>query len=181
MFTLIDSTGPLRRRLSDDPILLSQAPQWAWSKSGHPCHPLDSNRHVCYLGAGREGISLPATDCPIRQGLETGGPFPVGQNPLRVNSPYGPSAKPGVLAACLAPHRYLSGACCSREQSVLSRLAPTAHRLPVQAMGFSIHSISALHGALAGRPTSRPSRDIWKCVASSHASANLVLELIWLC
>jgi len=32
-------------------------------------------------------------------------------------------------------------------QSVLPRLAPTAHWLPDKARGFSIHSVTALHGA----------------------------------
>jgi hypothetical protein len=76
--------------------------------------------------------TFPHTDRPLRQGLETGMWFSVGRHPLRLDSPYALSAKPGLLVACLAPHRYLSGACCSRELSVQSRLAPTAHRVPVQ-------------------------------------------------
>ena len=34
------------------------------------------------------------------------------------------------------PHRYLSGACCSPRRASERSLAPTAHRLPVQAMGI---------------------------------------------
>jgi hypothetical protein len=64
--------------------------------------------------------------------------FSVGRNPLRVDSPYALSAKPGLLAACLAPHRYLSGACYSRALSVQSRLAPTAHRVPVHPREISL-------------------------------------------
>jgi hypothetical protein len=75
--------------------------------------------------------TFPHTDRPLRQGLETGVWFPVGRNPLRSDSPYALSAKRGILVACLAPHRYLSGACYSREWSVPSRLTPTAHRVPV--------------------------------------------------
>src|SRR5919108_1125125 len=37
-----------------------------------------------------------------------------------------------------APHRYLSGACCSRALSVQSRLAPTAHRVPVHPREISL-------------------------------------------
>src|SRR4051794_32164033 len=38
----------------------------------------------------------------------TGGQFPVGLNSLRLHSPCYLTVKPGVLAACIAPHRYLS-------------------------------------------------------------------------
>src|SRR5215218_6461651 len=43
----------------------------------------------------------------------TGVRFPVGLNSLRLNSPCYLSVKPGILAACIAPHQYLSGAAVS--------------------------------------------------------------------
>ena len=41
----------------------------------------------------------------------------------------------------------LSGACCSRDWSVPSRLAPTAHGLPDRTQGDFSRSIAMLHGA----------------------------------
>jgi len=74
-------------------------------------------------------------------------PFPEGRNPLRLNSPYDLSAKPGISAVCLAPHQYLSGACCSQEPSVRPCLAPTAQGLLGKTPGDFSHSINELHGA----------------------------------
>ena len=45
--------------------------------------------------------------------LRRTGEFPGGCHPLRVDSPSCVFVKPGVLAACLAPHQYLSGAALS--------------------------------------------------------------------
>ena len=114
LFTLIESSEPLRRRLSKNSILLWPAPQWARGTSGASV-PSVGQPSPCVLSRRASGvITFPPLTVPSGQGIETGGPFPVGQNPLRLNSPYDPSAKPRVLVACLAPHEYLSGACCSR-------------------------------------------------------------------
>jgi hypothetical protein len=53
-----------------------------------------------------------------------GGAFPVGENPLRVNSPGDLSAKPGFLAVCIAPHRYLSGPALSPQECILLTRRP---------------------------------------------------------
>src|SRR5215472_8779787 len=50
--------------------------------------------------------------------------FSVGQNPLRLNSPCLPFVKPGVLAVCLAPHQYLSGAALSPPACIYRQLRP---------------------------------------------------------
>jgi hypothetical protein len=105
----------------------------------HPYHPLAAQNSQAASG-WEVNISntFPHTDRPLRQGFETGMWFSVGRNPLRVDSPYALSAKRGILVACLAPHRYLSGVCCSRAPSVQSRLAPTAHRVPVHPREISL-------------------------------------------
>jgi hypothetical protein len=131
MFTATDSTESRRWRLPCDPIRSLRNPNRPKGNSGDLWRPLDWYSPVTSLGRpfGR-GC------CPIGQGIETGGKFPVGQNPLRLDSPYDFSAKPGLLAACLMPHRYLSGACGSRGRASLPRLAPTAHWLPDKARGI---------------------------------------------
>jgi hypothetical protein len=54
----------------------------------------------------------------------TGGAFPVGLNSLCLNSPCYLLVKPGVLAACIAPHRYLSGAAISSPACIHRTLRP---------------------------------------------------------
>jgi hypothetical protein len=147
-FSAMDSTRPRRWRFSDNLSPHIAAPQWVRGKSGSSVPSFVQLLIDKLHRSGKRSINtFPTTDRPIRQSLETGASFPVGRNPLRVNSPYDLSAKPGLLVVCLAPHPYLSGACCSQEPSVRSCLAPTAHRLPVQATGISSHSIVKLLGA----------------------------------
>src|SRR2546426_5017006 len=54
----------------------------------------------------------------------TGGHFPVGQNPLCLNSPCYLSVKPGILAVCIAPHQYLSGPAISPQVCICLTLRP---------------------------------------------------------
>src|SRR5882724_2772100 len=96
MFPATDSTESRRWRLPCDPIRSLRNPNRPKGISGDLWHPLDWYSSVTSLGRpfGR-GC------CPIGQGLETGGKFPGGQNPLCLDSPDDFSAKPGILAACL--------------------------------------------------------------------------------
>lgn len=125
-------------RINLSPLIA--APEWAQGISGSSVpsfwRPDDarSPRSVIRIPE----FTLTHTRCPIGQGIETGVKFPVGRNPLRLDSPYDLSAKRGLLAACLAPHRYLSGACCSRRPNVRPRLAPTAHGVPVHPKEISL-------------------------------------------
>jgi hypothetical protein len=118
---------------------LIAAPEWTQGTSGSSA---SSFRRSMRLRSPRSVKPLlprfTHTRCPIGQGLETGAKFPVGRNPLCLDSPYDLSAKRGLLAACLAPHRYLSGACCSQIPSVRSCLAPTAHGVPVHPREISL-------------------------------------------
>src|SRR5438067_10994681 len=54
----------------------------------------------------------------------TGGCFPVGLNSLRLTSPCYFLVKPGILAACIAPHQYLSGAAISPPVCIHRTLRP---------------------------------------------------------
>jgi hypothetical protein len=123
----------------DDLSPLTAAPEWAQGISGSS---VPSFWRPMRLRPPRSVKPLlprfTHTRCPIGQGLETGAKFPVGRNPLRLDSPYDLSAKRGLLAACLAPHRYLSGACYSQEPSVPSCLAPTAHGVPAHPKEISL-------------------------------------------
>ena len=126
------------------------APEWVQGISGSSAPSFGRlDFHKPTRSTKPKSVMLSTTRWPIGQSLEPGATFPVGRNPLRLDSPCGLSAKPGILVVCLAPHPYLSGACCSQGPSVQSCLAPTAHRLPVQAMGISSHSIIELLGAPA--------------------------------
>jgi len=73
---------------------------------------------LCILWTGTVPVTSPAVLSGAvavhRQGLETGGKFPGGQNPLCLDSPDDFSAKPGILAACLVPHRTFQGQLRSR-------------------------------------------------------------------
>jgi hypothetical protein len=53
-----------------------------------------------------------------------GGNFPVGQNSLCLDSPYYLLAKHGILAVCIAPHRYLSGPAISPRTCIHPALRP---------------------------------------------------------
>jgi len=54
----------------------------------------------------------------------TGGCFPVGLNSLRLTSPCYFLVKPGILAACIAPHQYLSGTAISPPVCIHRTLRP---------------------------------------------------------
>ena len=53
-----------------------------------------------------------------------GDTFPVGLNSLRLSSPCYLLVKPGILAACIAPHQYLSGAAISPPVCIHRTLRP---------------------------------------------------------
>ena len=146
-FTLTPSAVTFRRWLTSDPSRSSRYPNRSAGRTGLP---LTSLRLACQPGQSRSSVGICSTigcgRCPIRQGLEAGVPFPEVFRHF-VCSPWASSAKPRILAACLAPHGYLSGAALSPRIASLRRYAPRAHRLRVQAMEFSTHGISALRGA----------------------------------
>src|SRR5439155_1542669 len=87
----------------------------------------------------------------------TGGWFPEGRNPLRLDSPCYLFAKHGLLGACVAPHRYLSGPALSPPGGIPGSYGPTACRPPVRPAGLRApspfaHSILAPRGALKSPP-----------------------------
>lgn len=133
-FTLIASTGPRRRRVSDHPSVLSQAPQWARGTAGHPCHPVASPRHGCSLGAGRgDSRSLPLT-VPSGQVVRQGGRAPSGQTRCVCTRQMLPQPSPAswrLTAASRVPCRGLR----LTLQSVLHGVTPTAHPPPDKADG----------------------------------------------
>jgi hypothetical protein len=63
--------------------------------------------------------------------LRDRGLFPVGLNSLCLNSPCNLLVKPGILAACITPHQYLSGAAFSPpaciHRTLRSNDSPPAH------------------------------------------------------
>ena len=128
-----------RRRLSRDPSRSLRNPGRRRGSSGRsagPCRPANTKL------AGRGDLSRGHYDSiqplsPIRREATqgrgscrrlnqpgTGVPFPVGLNPLRLNSPCDSSAKPRILAACVAPHGYLSGAAVSPRVCIRPQLRP---------------------------------------------------------
>jgi hypothetical protein len=65
----------------------------------------------------------------------TGASFPVGLLPLQVDSPCNHLAKPRLLAACVGPHGYISGASYfTTGDHPPAAITPTAHLLPVKGM-----------------------------------------------
>src|SRR4051794_27041359 len=60
----------------------------------------------------------------------TGVDFPVGRNPLRLDSPCDLSVKPRFLAAWVGPHGYLSGAALSPPALIRRQLRPKDSLLP---------------------------------------------------
>jgi hypothetical protein len=95
-------------------------------------HPADATaqRLISYLYRRWDFPSIPSTrlvahfiHCLFMQD-GTGGSFPVGLNSLRLNLPCYFSVKPGVLAACISPHRYLLGPAISPLLCIQQALRP---------------------------------------------------------
>jgi hypothetical protein len=66
----------------------------------------------------------------------TGVTFPVGPNPLQVDSPCNLSVKPRLLAACVGPHGTFQGQLFHHRRSSASSYAPRTQRLPAQAWRY---------------------------------------------
>jgi hypothetical protein len=76
----------------------------------------------------------------------TGVGFPEGRNPLRLNSPCCLFAKLRILAACVAPHGYLSGPALSPLGSIPGSYGPRACRPSVRSAGLQdLVSIRPFH------------------------------------
>ena len=146
--------GSRRWWLSSDLSPHIAAPKWLRGTSGPSVASFGSLTRVGSIGASRQGpLGVTHTCGPIRQGLETGGALPVGQRPLRLSSPYNPSAQHGFLAACLAPHHAFQRHAATRAE-VLSRFASTVHGRPNRAQGdIDSHSIDAPRGAQLNQST----------------------------
>ena len=68
--------------------------------------PVATPTILCRSPDGRDCRRSQAKQIIAGQGVR----FPVGPNPLRLNSPCHLFVKPGFLAVCFAPHQYLLGA-----------------------------------------------------------------------
>src|SRR5262245_30061871 len=88
-----------------------------------PCHPVPTAKSPDFLR--RERLH------PSRLGQPgTGVDFPVGRNPLRLDSPCDLSVKPRLLAAWVGPHGYISGAALSPPALIHRQLRPKDLLLP---------------------------------------------------
>jgi hypothetical protein len=108
-FTLMHSTEAFRRQLISDPSRSLRNPDRTAGTQVYHCHPLDWYRRLTSLGHPLESaIPLDAVAAPSGKVLRQGFLFPWVFRYF-VYSPWASSAKPGILTACLASHRYLSG------------------------------------------------------------------------
>jgi len=101
-FSTMDSTRPFRWRLPINLYLLPQAPEWVQGTSGSSAPSfsrLKDDKPIRSVNPIRHRVFT--TRWPIRQSLEPGVQFPVGRNPLRLDSPCDLLAKPGLLTVCL--------------------------------------------------------------------------------
>src|SRR5262245_60734496 len=104
-----------------DPIRSLRNPDWRSGRVGGRSHPLWSSRCSDDLGHHRRDLmALDAVTSLSIPGATLGGQVVTWQGDRFpsvfrhvVDSPYDSRAKPGLLAACLAPHRSLSGAAVS--------------------------------------------------------------------
>jgi hypothetical protein len=132
-FTTMNSTRPFRWRFAMNPSRSSRYPDRSWGKTSLPItsfglangsvQPRSSFGITSTIGCGRCPVDL-VRDARYARYNVAGGHFPVGLNPLRLHSPCDLLAKPGLLAACIAPHPYLSGPAISPPVCIHRTLRP---------------------------------------------------------
>jgi hypothetical protein len=116
--------------------------------------------HIQPRSSFEDGYTIGCGRCPVDPVGEAryarynvaGRHFAVGLNPLRLHSPCDPLAKPGLLAACIAPHRYLSGAAISPRVCIGPTLRPNGSS-PTGIGGgdfLSFHHHASLRTAISG-------------------------------
>ena len=124
-FMLVDSARSFRWRFPVDPIRSSRNPGCQQGNSGLPARAFELAAVSCqfrqlltidYVGVHPLSLIMLrlsyAGSWFVSQGLnqpETGVTFPVGLNPLRLDSPCDLLVKPGLLATCRSPHRAFQG------------------------------------------------------------------------